>query len=252
MFCLEGLYCAGMEKGRQFIADMRRALQKRETRRNRSQSVWSHTKNLLDDIKKRQETYCVSIQDMVILVDPKVFPPTTESRLLAQYIQSLTITSEDNFADITTGTGVAAVIAGKKGATGIAIDINPAAVANARKNFAQHNLSIEAVESDLFSRVPSQQFDFIFGNPPYYDGKIHQPLDHAVFGGKEFIIKLASSLGHHLKPTGKALITYAAWSDNHDFFLQTMTESGYQWKIVGSKKSDDEERTYHLYEITRG
>ncbi len=239
-----------MERVRQLI---RFEVSKIRQRRNKSgedvkdAGVWNHTHNLLRFIREQKSSYSITINGNEVLVDPGVWPPTTESRLLAEHIH---ISPAERFLDLTTGSGVASVIAGKQGASGIAIDINPFAVNNARKNFDFHKVNVTALQSDLFANVPPERFDFVFGNPPYYDGKIREPLDHAVFGGKDFIVRLATNLRHFLKPTGKALITYAAWSDNHEFFKQTMTESGYQCTQVASKKSEDGVRTYYLYEIT--
>src|SRR5688572_28279605 len=69
------------------------------------------------------------------------------------------------------GSGLISVWAARKGALVTAIDINKEAVFNTRLNATNNNLKINILESNLFDKLPSEQFDFIAINPPYYPGK---------------------------------------------------------------------------------
>lgn len=87
-------------------------------------------------------------------------------------------------------------------------------------------------------------------NPPYYEGDPKEPLDYAIFGGRRFLEQLFTGLKGYLKPSGKALVTYAEWAGDIDFFEKTAAENGYTFSVVGKEESDDGERIYRLYEIT--
>lgn len=215
---------------------------------SKSQSdVWRHTSALMQDIKSKTEPYIVNFQGVDLTILPGVFRPTTETLLLGSTIQVL---PTDRVLDITTGCGAAAAIAGLQGASGLAVDINPQAVVNANMNFQSLGISMQAIESNLFQNVPEELFDVILCNPPYYEGTPTEPLEYAIFGGRNFLVELFTGMKQYLKPTGKALITYAEWAGDVDFFEKTATEKGYAFSVIGGKESDDRQRVYRLYEVT--
>jgi release factor glutamine methyltransferase len=86
--------------------------------------------------------------------------------------------------DIGTGSGALAIFAAKKGAITIGVDINPLAVATARKNAASNHLSFPVIESDLFNGVPEGQFDYLLVNPPYYPKEAKNDTEKAFFAGE--------------------------------------------------------------------
>lgn len=75
-------------------------------------------------------------------------------------------------ADVGTGSGAIAVAIAKHApkAKVVAIDLNPQAVALAKRNAERHGVAerVAAIESDLFSKVKaSRRFELIVSNPPY-------------------------------------------------------------------------------------
>lgn len=150
--------------------------------------------------------------------------------------------------DLTTGSGIFSVVAGLQEATGIAVDINPEAVKNAEENFLRYGAKMEAVQSDLFEKVPNQHFDQIFVNGPFFEGDVNDSLDYACYGSRVFLERLFSGARAYLKPAGKILIVLSEWSDL-EFFEKTVKKNAFKSSLRDTRKSDDGERKYRLYEV---
>lgn len=209
------------------------------------QNVRRHQRAFLDQLKIRKKPVVYTIQGIEMIVNPGVFPPATDTKLLASHIQ---VKSGMRTLDLTTGSGIFSVIAGLQGATGVAIDINPQAVKNAKENFLKHHVNMQALESDLFSNVAKEQFDQIFANGPLFEGRINDPLDYACYGARVFVKRLLSSVKIYLKPNGKLFLIQSEWSDLKHLG-STIKSNGLRSNLIAKKVSDDDKRTYRLYEI---
>ena len=110
--------------------------------------------------------------------------------------------------DIGAGSGVLALFAAKKGAQVTAVDINRLAVDTTHRNARENNLDIQAIESDLFDRVPPQRFDLLLINPPYYPRKAQDSAEKAFFAGEnlEYFDKLFRQLGDFIHPESTTLM----------------------------------------------
>ena len=208
-------------------------------------NIQKHQKAFLDTAKARKEPVDFVIEGIKITVNPNVFSPATDTKLLVANIHTK---KGERILDLTTGSGVAAVAAGLQGATGLAIDINPSAVKNANQNFSKHNVGIEAIESNLFEHVPNEQFDQVYANGPFFEGDIIDPMDYACYGAKDFIEGLFSGIKGYVKKDGKLLIVMAAWS-NLKHFEETAKNNGLSTCLITSRNSDDGKRTYNLFEV---
>lgn len=210
---------------------------------NNLEAAKAHQAEFLKELRAIKEPYTVNVNGLDIVVHPGVFPPVTDSQLLASHIR---VSSGDRVLDLTTGSGVFAVIAGLQGATGLAVDLNPAAVVNAKENFKHFVVTMEAIESDLFDNVPQERFDYIFANGPYTEGEATEPLQLSFYGAKRFLTKLFSETPSYLKPQGRILITFAEWGEL-DFFETTAYKNGFTLEVLDRKWSDNR-RVYRLYE----
>jgi predicted RNA methylase len=120
--------------------------------------------------------------------------------------------------EIGTGTGVLSILCLQNDANRVvATDINPAAVANARYNAAMlvpdRTLDVRLVEKQApgaFSVIKSgERFDLILSNPPWEDGVVAKPADHAFYDpGFALMDSLLDGLPKHLKPGGRCLLAY--------------------------------------------
>lgn len=210
------------------------------------ETIRSHQQRFLEQVKTRTEPVSFLIGGVEVIVNPGVFPPATDTRLLASHIN---VEPGRRILDVTTGSGIFSIIAGLQGATGIAVDINPSAVKNASENFQKHEVDMIALESDLFLSVPDEKFDQIFANGPFFEGDITDPLDYACYGARKFIDDLLSGTPSRLKPNGKLLIVLSAWSDL-GYFHDAVRKNNLKAIQTASRKSDDNEREYNLFEIT--
>ena len=132
-----------------------------------------------------------TVPGMYCILPPEVFNPKlyfTTSFLLS----SLRVGAEDRVLDMGTGSGVLAVAAARRAKTVVAIDINPAAVhcaaLNADKNGVADRMSV--LQGDLF--LPLRQddrFDVILFNPPYLEGRIKRPFDHALYDPGKRVVR---------------------------------------------------------------
>jgi len=208
--------------------------------------VQKHQRAFLDKAKARTEPIKVIIEGVEIIVNPGVFPPATDTKLLAAHVK---IEPNQKFIDVTTGSGAVAVVAGVQGGTGYAIDINPAAVENAQQNITAHHLdNVTALDSDLFSNVPESSFDLIFANGPFFEGKIVDPMDYACYGARVFTEKLFSQVKNRLTPNGKLLVVVSEWAEL-DHLQKTAQQNDLSAKVIDQRKSDDGQRNYLLYEV---
>ena len=210
-------------------------------------NIRKHQRAFLDKAKARKEPVAFNIEGIEVIVNPNVFPPATDTKLLVANIHTK---RGERTIDLTTGSGSTAIAAGLQGASGLAIDINPDAVKNANQNFKRHNVQMKAFVSNLFDDVPDQKFDQMFANGPFFEGDITHPMDYACYGAKKFIEALLSGMRKYLKEDGKLLIVMSAWSDIKHF-KETAKTNGLTTHLTTTRKSDDGERTYNLYEVRR-
>jgi ribosomal protein L3 glutamine methyltransferase len=77
--------------------------------------------------------------------------------------------------DLCTGSGCLAILAAHAYTRSSvdAVDLSSAALAVAERNVADYNLQdrVNLIESDLFAKLDSKQYDLIISNPPYVDAE---------------------------------------------------------------------------------
>ena len=120
-------------------------------------------------LRAHKEPYAMQAFGCELLIYPGVFSPKyfTDSLWFAEQIADLVGTR--SLLEIGTGTGIIALCAGLRGASGVGTDINPAAVANARHNFSRYCPHFEARQGDLFEPLKSgEQFDVVLWNHPFF------------------------------------------------------------------------------------
>ncbi len=155
--------------------------------------------------------------------------------------------------EIGTGTGLLSILCAQNNASRIvATDINPAAVACAKYNAAMHELEsfidvrkVPVGEPSAFAVIqPTERFDVILSNPPWEDGNISQPADHAFYDpGFALMDSILDGLPQHLNPGGRCLLAYG-----HRPAIERLREEvqrrGYQWQVLDDREIGDLESDF--------
>ena len=136
------------------------------------------------------------------------------------------------------GSGLISVYAAQHGALVTATDINPVAVACLKENSEKNKVQINIIESDLFDEVPSQFFDIIVINPPYYKKEPESYIDYAWNCGEngEYFQKLFSQLQTYIHPETKILMVLCDGCDV-DMVKSMANENGYAMQTILAKKN---------------
>jgi release factor glutamine methyltransferase len=205
-----------------------------------------HQENHILKLKSRTDPQVFEIEGVKITVNPDVFAPASDTRLLAKHIR---VKPGDKVLDLTTGAGILAAIAAQQGAEVTAVDINPVAVRNAKENFDELGLSVTLLVSDLFSNIPAEKFDHIIANGPFFEGEVIDPLEYASLGVSNFLNRLFKDLDRYLSNSGRLLTTFAEFGEI-ELFYRTLDKYGFRYSKIDSRTSSDGDRTYNLYEVT--
>jgi release factor glutamine methyltransferase len=104
---------------------------------------------------------------LTLVVPPQVMPITRVSHLLGEAVLA-EVRPGGRVLDMGTGSGVNALLAASRGASVLAVDINPEAVAAAQRNAERNGLAdrVEVRQSDVFSAVDGT-YDLIVFDPPF-------------------------------------------------------------------------------------
>jgi len=133
--------------------------------------------------KERHFTF----EGLKMTVMPGVFHPLLfhSSLILAKYLKKLPLKGK-TFLEPGSGSGFISVLAAKYGAHVTALDLNPLAVKNTLLNAEKNRVAVQALQSNLFSKIHKKEFDYIFINPPYYPGKAINDSQLAWYCGENF------------------------------------------------------------------
>lgn len=174
-----------------------------------------------------------------------VFWEPDDTVSLRERIVKDSIASGRSVLEIGTGTGLIAILCQRHDATRVvATDINPAAVANARYNAAMLNaekgLEVRQVAADTpeaFSPVTSgERFDLILSNPPWEDGEVTRPAEHAFYDpGFVLMDSILDGLPRHLSPGGRCLLAYGH-VPAIERLLGRAEELGYETEILDDRE----------------
>lgn len=157
------------------------------------------------------------------VVDDRVLIPRPETELLVDWVLSdLKAKGEQapTILDVGTGSGAIILTLAQElpDARGIGLDISLDALAVAKKNRHQFELSnrVGLMHSDVFTAVADQRFDVIVSNPPYIRPDGQEEMDKSVVafepdlalyapnGGKALYERMAHGLEKQLTPGGVA------------------------------------------------
>ncbi len=147
------------------------------------------------------------------------------------------------------GAGLLSIYAAKQGATVISSDISENACNNVKENCRRNNVTVEVLQSDLFTDIPWQQFDLMLLNPPYYPRNPVSESEYAWFCGEDFdyFQKLFFQMGRFMKSTSKAIMVLSE-DCNIEVIQSLALQNNFKWRLMEQKKIWFEEN--YLFEIT--
>ena len=138
-------------------------------------------------------------------VGPQVYAPAEDSFLM---LSALKMRGDERALEMGCGSGFLSLHMAKVGASVLAVDIDPQALSNTKKNAEHNGLEIETTLSDLFHDVKGT-FDLIVFNPPYLRGSVESQEDLCWAGGEkgtEVTTRFLNGAKDHLKTGGRVLI----------------------------------------------
>lgn len=183
------------------------------------------------------------------VVRPEVFNPAffVTSKFMARNVR---VGPQDAVLDMGTGSGILAVTAGRVARRVVAVDVNPAAVLCARENVERNGLAdrVEVLQGDLFAPLaPGERFDVVLFTPPYFEGALRRPFDHALHDpGKALARRFLAEAGRWLAPGGYLQMVYSSLAVPGRV-LRTAEESGWRWSVTARKRALFE--TFTIYRL---
>jgi release factor glutamine methyltransferase len=150
--------------------------------------------------------------DYVFNVYEDVYEPAEDSFLFAE---NLDVKENEQVLDLGTGCGVLGILAAKKAARVVAVDLNPYAIRCAKQNSTLNGVcnKIDFVQASLFTALnPNSVFDLILFNAPYLPSEENETVTWigrswaGGANGREVVDRFISEAPPHLKPNGRVLL----------------------------------------------
>lgn len=134
-----------------------------------------------------RRTHYYNYYGIQVSVPPGIFNPklSFSTKYLTDFLSKQDL-KDRSFLEVGSGSGVISLFAAKIGAQVTATDINPLAIKCTRNNAQSNRLDVRVIHSDLFEVIPTNTFDFIVVNPPYYPKAPKNDIEKAWFCGDNF------------------------------------------------------------------
>ncbi len=172
------------------------------------------------------------IPDMDIAEDEEVYPPSEDSILL---IESLDTRPGEKILEIGCGSGVVSIHCAKNGCAVTSGDINPKAVELTRRNAESNRVSIDVRETDVYSGIDGR-FDTIVFNLPYLPVDEEGLLAKAWSGGPDGmgpLPELLEGASAHLLDGGRVVVVVSSLMDGHAL---EMCLEGWDGRTLGEQR----------------
>jgi|GEM_PF-1008223 len=216
--------------------------------------------NIYKHIKLNQRSHYVLFNGLKMKVNPNVYPSNRfrSSKILAEYVRK--ISKGKKVADIACGHGTMGLVAADAGAKHVVqVDINPAAVENAKDNRKLLNFEdkIDIYEGDVFEPLSyryKNYFDIIFFNPPFHKNTKfkNDKLMYAFYtqGNQGGVIeKFLKRAHYYLNKKGVIILGFSNKDPEALNFLEkTITKLNYEYKldIIKNQDSHADNRIYSI------
>lgn len=213
----------------------------------RPDDIYALSEELLNASQETEFPYETEVLGVPIVVLANVFSP--RYMLGAEpFTRMLDLRPGIDFLEIGPGTGAIAVHAALAGARRVvAIDINPAAVANTQANIERHGLAdrMEVREGDIFAPLrPGETFDLVFWNVPFAyvePGLEPTPLQRSTLDpGYEATRRYIHQGRRHLKPGGRLLLGFSTLIGRLELVERIAAEAGLEARVIAREEGPEE------------
>lgn len=148
------------------------------------------------------------------------------------------------------GSGLISIHCARRGAEVTVTDLSKKAIMAIEANTASNSVTLKIISSDVFEQVPSQQFDWIVVNPPYY---ANDPIDEAELAwhcGKnfEYFQKFFQGLEHYIHRKTRTIMVLTLGCELERIFAIARSY-GYQMNILEERSVLFDGKDF-LFEIT--
>jgi release factor glutamine methyltransferase len=170
-----------------------------------------------------------------LVVPPEVQAITGMSHLLGEAILT-EVCESDRVLDMGTGSGVNAILAASKATEVVAVDINPHAVAAARRNAERNGVAdyIQVRQSDVFRDVDGE-FDLIVFDPPFRWFAARDVLEIATTDENyRTLTRFFRSVRQHLTDRGRILIFFGT-SGDLTYLRRLFKEEGFRAEVLAQQ-----------------
>jgi release factor glutamine methyltransferase len=196
--------------------------------------------------------YVSEVCELEFVINEGVFPPRFFEGS-SVFCSLFPFREGDQFLDLGTGCGVMAVLAALYGASRVtAVDINPAAVDNARENARLHRVDqvVDVYVSDVFSAVdPRCQFDTIYWNLPWIFVEAGYEFGSLLDPGYEALRIFLKDARKFMKASGRILLGFSDMGDVQ-LFETLVREYGFCIVSTRRRRSLSNEFEFILYELS--
>ena len=179
----------------------------------------------------------VSVCGTSFVIFPGVYDTSVDTELMAE---TVALRPDDSFFEIGCGSGAVSLLLAKRSRGGIATDINPAAVKNAKENAARMGIeTVRFIVGDGCAGVDGQ-FAAVVCNPPYRDHPTVDVVERMYWDpGHSLTRTFFKEARKHLAPNGRL---YFGWAD----FGDMQTDLPFQLaKEYGFTQVETHERPSH-------
>lgn len=198
----------------------------------------------------------IVFMDLRLRIDEAVFAPdlsAAESGDPFHRDLQREVRASDRVLDMGTGSGVNGLLAARAGAEVVAVDLNPKAVACARRNAESNGLAdrMRVQLADLFQGVEGD-FDLIVFNPPF---RWFKPRDLLEMGTADenyrTLTRFMAEARDRLRPKGRILLNFGT-SGDIDYLEELIARHGYRSRRrrYGQATRDGFTARYYRYRLT--
>jgi release factor glutamine methyltransferase len=206
-----------------------------------------HEQAYEDAREEQSQTRTFGYLGTTIRVPPGVMPVTSMSYVLGDAVIA-EVRDDDVVLDMGTGSGVNAILAARKGARVVAVDVSTVALDAARSNAERNGVAdlVEIRRSDLFDAV-HEAFDLIVFDPPYRWFRPRDALEAAMTDENyAALTRFFREARDHLAPNGRMFVAFATSGDLG--YLRTLiAAAGFREDVVGRAEAErDGERVEYF------